>query len=57
MNEHDIHMLPEDEKKKDAKEMCDSCIHKSYCMAAYKKNHWCGNHASKRKSVIFVQAL
>ena len=25
MNEHDIHMLPEDEKKKDAKEICDFC--------------------------------
>lgn len=35
---------------KEITEMCKSCIHKSYCMAAFKKDHWCGNH-------IHVQTL
>lgn len=29
-----------------AKEMCDTCIHKKYCLLAYKKDFWCGNHIS-----------
>lgn len=29
-------------------EMCNSCIHCSYCMAAYKKDHWCGNHTKPK---------
>lgn len=28
-------------------EMCASCIHEGYCMGAYKKDHWCGNHIDK----------
>jgi len=24
--------------------MCTSCMHNGYCQAAYKKDHWCGNH-------------
>ncbi|MDD3238531.1 MAG: hypothetical protein PHW47_00285 [Lachnospira sp.] len=24
--------------------MCQSCMHRSYCGAAFKKDHWCGNH-------------
>lgn len=44
MKEKDLKTIPEDKLKKDAKKMCDSCIHRFYCMAAYKKNHWCGNH-------------
>lgn len=35
---------------KEIMEMCKSCIHKSYCMAAFKKDHWCKNH-------IYVQTL
>lgn len=29
------------------KEMCNSCTHEDYCMGAYRKNHWCGNHTRK----------
>lgn len=29
------------------KEMCNSCKHNAYCMAAFKKDHWCGNYESK----------
>ena len=25
-------------------EMCRSCRYEAYCMAAYQKDHWCGNH-------------
>ena len=49
MNENDLHIIPEDKIKKSTKDMCDSCIHKSYCMAAYKKDHWCGNHTRKMR--------
>lgn len=28
-------------------EMCRSCRHEVYCMAAYQKDHWCGNHTGK----------
>lgn len=49
MNEKELHRIPEDEYKKDTKEMCDSCIHKSYCMVAYMKDHWCGNHRVCKK--------
>lgn len=28
-------------------EMCRSCRHEAYCMAAYQKDHWCGNHTGK----------
>lgn len=31
------------------KEMCDTCIHKGYCMAAYAKDHWCGNHTGREQ--------
>lgn len=33
-----------------SKEMCDTCRHNQYCMAAYKKDHWCGNHTGWRNS-------
>ncbi len=29
------------------KEMCNSCTHENYCMGAYRKDHWCGNHTRK----------
>lgn len=29
------------------KEMCNRCTHEDYCMGAYHKNHWCGNHTRK----------
>lgn len=32
-----------------SKEMCDSCIHKYYCPAAHKKDHWCGNRTDHRE--------
>lgn len=48
MRKNDIH-ITEDKIKKDTKDMCDSCIHRSYCMAAYKKDHWCGNHTRKMR--------
>ena len=47
MNEN-ISRIPKDEEMKKEKEMCDSCIHKNYCIAAYKKNNWCGNHTKRR---------
>ena len=28
-------------------QMCASCIHEGYCIGAYKKDHWCGNHIDK----------
>ena len=28
-------------------EMCSSCMRKNYCPAAYKKEHWCGNHIGR----------
>ena len=31
------------------KAMCDTCIHRFYCIAAYKKDHWCGNHTEERE--------
>ena len=37
--ERRIRMTPE--------EMCRSCKHAAYCMAAYRKDHWCGNHTGK----------
>ena len=37
--------LTEDKLKK----MCDSCIHKIYCIGAFRKDHWCGNHASGKE--------
>lgn len=32
-------------------EMCDSCIHRHYCPAAHKKDHWCGNWTDQRREV------
>lgn len=29
-------------------EMCGTCIHRNGRMAAYKKDHWCGNHTGGR---------
>lgn len=29
------------------KEMCNSCTHENYCMGAYHKDHWCGNHTRR----------
>lgn len=29
------------------KEMCNSCTHENYCMGAYHKDHWYGNHTRK----------
>ena len=29
-------------------EMCRSCRHEAYCMAAYQKDHWRGNHTGKK---------
>ncbi len=46
MSEHNLYMLTYEENVKNTKEMCKSCIHKSYCMASYKKDHWCGNYTS-----------
>lgn len=34
------------------KEMCDTCTHKGYCMAAYAKDHWCGNHISREQRAM-----
>lgn len=28
-------------------EMCENCIHNSYCMCAFLKTHWCGNYIGK----------
>lgn len=33
-------------------EMCSSCMRKNYCPAAYKKEHWCGNHMGRKESKI-----
>lgn len=32
--------------------MCGSCIHKGRCPAAFKKDHWFGNHTSGRMGGI-----
>lgn len=38
------------------KEMCNSCTHENYCMGAYHKDHWCGNHTRKdRVTVTLMQ--
>nr|DAZ44779.1 MAG TPA: hypothetical protein [Caudoviricetes sp.] len=29
--------------------MCRSCIHDGYCMGAYRKDHWCGNHTGYKQ--------
>ena len=29
------------------KEMCITCKHSEYCLGAYKKDHWCGNHTNR----------
>lgn len=53
MNKHDLHIFANDKNEKITKDMCGSCIHKSYCLLAYKKDHWCGNwtgnNSRKRK--------
>lgn len=33
----------------DPEEMCRSCIHVNYCMGAYRKDHWCGNHTGHER--------
>lgn len=33
------------------KEMCNSCTHENYCMGAYRKDHWCGNHTRKDRKM------
>lgn len=33
-------------------EMCSSCMRKNYCPAAYKKEHWCGNHTGRKEGKI-----
>ena len=33
----------------DPEEMCESCIHMNYCMGAYRKDHWCGNHTGHER--------
>lgn len=41
-----------------SKEMCDTCSHNQYCMAAYKKEHWCGNRTPDRgnmKALTIIQ--
>ena len=35
----------------DPEEMCGSCIHMNYCMGAYRKDHWCGNHTRKDRKM------
>lgn len=34
------------------KEMCNSCTHENYCMGAYRKDHWCGNHTRKDRKML-----
>lgn len=51
MSEHNLYMLTYEENVKNTKEMCKSCIHKSYCMASYKKDHWCGNHEEQKNFI------
>nr|DAE23543.1 MAG TPA: Transcription factor S-II (TFIIS) [Myoviridae sp. ctyWv1] len=29
--------------------MCSNCIHRWYCPGAFRKDHWCGNHQTRRK--------
>ena len=31
--------------------MCRSCIHDGYCMGAYRKDHWCGNHTGYKQNM------
>jgi len=33
----------------DPEEMCGNCIHVNYCMRAYRKDHWCGNHTGHER--------
>ncbi|TCL60553.1 hypothetical protein EDD76_102251 [Kineothrix alysoides] len=35
------------EEKQRLKDMCNSCMHRWYCGAAYKKDTWCGNHTER----------
>ena len=30
-------------------QMCGTCIHVDYCMAAHQKDHWCGNHTERSR--------
>lgn len=39
------------------KEMCDTCTHKGYCMAAYAKDHWCGNHADRERKKMSAREI
>lgn len=33
----------------DPEEMCGNCIRVNYCMRAYRKDHWCGNHTGHER--------
>lgn len=35
-----------------AEEMCESYIHKAYCMGAFRKDHWCGNWRNGGETMI-----
>nr|DAE92102.1 MAG TPA: hypothetical protein [Myoviridae sp. ct5xZ3] len=28
--------------------MFEDCIHREYCLGAYVKDHWCGNHTERK---------
>lgn len=41
----DLRNIPDYNKSDDTNEhMCSSCRHNEYCIAAFQKDHWCGNH-------------
>lgn len=31
-------------------EMCERCLHKRYCLGAFKKDNWCGNFSENKDS-------
>lgn len=39
----------------DSEEMCRSCIHVGYCMAAMKKDHWYGNRSTVRRVNVMAK--
>ena len=45
MQNNDMVDVTED---KNHMEVCDNCIHRSYCFVAGKKKEYCGNYAEER---------
>ena len=54
MQNNDMVDVTED---KNHMEICDNCIHRSYCFVAGKKKEYCGNYREERENYGRVERI